>query len=147
MKEEFIKKCLRYAKEHGVHEVAEEVLAKCMRIPDEGIPYITNYSSGRELYEPIEVTRNDDFYINRVIGRYCVNHGVCIFFTPNAEAYLTKSANVLTLLLAAGYHYAPMYVPLSSKETIAAGKDTKELRERWLEISNVDDPIHEIVKE
>jgi len=147
LKEEFVKKCQKYAREHGIRSVSEEVLSKCLRIPETGIPYETAYSAGKEVYEPIEITRNDDFYINRSIGKYCVNHGVCIFFTPNAEAYLTKSANVLTLLLAAGYHYAPIYVPLSSKEVIQKSKDTDELRKHWTQISNVDDPIHDVIRE
>ena len=103
---------------HGIKEIAEVFLDKCIRIPDKGLEYKSINFEGR--FTPvIDVDDLTETAIRRV-GKYNVNNGAMCFVYVDGHTYIARRRkSIITELEAAGFKLCEeLYVPMSNGERL-----------------------------
>ena len=120
--------CRKWCDEFGIKELSKATMARCMRIPQEGIPIKTPY------YESFCYPACNEFCTNRIVfdrlGRYCMNNGIVLFVYRDGHSYLAKGCKIIDELIDAGYVKSDLFVPLSNGEQIS----DSELASQWEQI-------------
>lgn len=114
--EEFTEECITYCEEHGIGELAEETLSKCLQIPKTGV-LAKRFNFESVYYPAITSTILDCVGIDR-IGSFCYNNGKVVFVYRDGKTYVTKGYKILNLLREAGYKEKGLFVPFSNGEQI-----------------------------
>lgn len=110
--------CMEWCMEHGVAPLAPEVLAKCFRMPVEGVP-VRHYFTGREwTVEPADDEYLCDANTVRKLGIWCGNNGRVVFLSHDGHTFVAKGYWVTRYLTAAGYKRGDLFVPFSNGEMI-----------------------------
>ena len=116
-KERFISTCEGYADKHGYLSIADNLLKDCcLQIPEDGV-HVVKFQNSDVYYPEIKEMAFGSTATN-LIGKYCVDKGVCSFVYRDGNTYVTKNTNVISALQAAGYRLGSLHVPFINGEII-----------------------------
>lgn len=106
----------KWCDEHGIGTLSDETMARCFRMPRNGVPVKHLYFEN--TYYP---ACNEGFVDCTVIDRlgcYCANNGKVAFVYHDGHTYVTKGYWILSELRQAGYKEHSLFVPFSNGEQI-----------------------------
>ena len=116
-KERFVSTCESYADKHGYSEIAPSLLSDyCMKIPEDGV-HVIKFQNSDVYYPEIKGTAFGSTATN-LIGKYCVDKGVCSFVYRDGSTYVTKNQKVISALQSAGFRLGSLHIPFTDGEII-----------------------------
>lgn len=114
--EDFIEDCQTYSKKIGLKQLPEEVLAKCYKIPKEGV--VVKRFNYVEITSPAINSRSFDCIAADRIGKFCTNNGRVVFVNNDGSTYVAKGYRVTEILKEHGFSESGLFVPFSNCEVI-----------------------------
>ncbi len=123
----FAHHCEEYCKRHGIMGIPYYILkCKCFEVPANGVRI--SLGGHERIYYP-EVSMTLAGLATDKLGRYRVKDGICVFVHCDGTTYITKSKEVIDLLIASGYSEGKFFVPFN-KDTRIIDWDYKAEWER-----------------
>ncbi len=120
---EYKEDCEEYSARHAIGKLSADVLESCFHIPKAGVRF--RNLNGSSYFQP------DRWNIKEMLGHFCSNNGVIVFYHADGEVYITRNWNVMNALFNAGYTKSDLTVPLSNGEEIV----DETLAARWAAIA------------
>lgn len=112
---DFEKDCKKFSFEHHFGAISENLLTKCLKIPECGIE-VQHIYWNKTIYP--ELCGCIDCVAIDKIGHFNINNGVCIFVYCDGNTYVTRNLDVINALKCNGYETYNFFVPFSNGEII-----------------------------